>query len=257
MAVALQDQFEYRFNFVSNILFSLIPFFTNLLIWIAISKYSKNTFNLSIKEIISYYFIILILENVLGGGLLWNIANDIKSGDLNKYIIKPINYMLYQFFSNIPVRIVYALISIIPITVVGFILREYLVITLNIKIVLCFLTSVVIGFIINFLIGFILSEISFYFAEITSLFGAVNILSAVVSGRVFPLSIVPKSIYNILRITPFQYSAYFPSLILLNKLSEKEIFSGLLIGLLWVSGLYFLANRLWKVGLKKYSAIGG
>lgn len=249
--------FEYRFNFLSNLIFSFIPFATNLLIWIAVYNSTGNGFGYSLKELITYYFIILIVNNLIVNKVQGEVASDIKQGTLNKYLLKPLSYMGYYFFKDLPNRIIYIVVGLLPITILGLLLNKYIVFSINLKTFLFFVFSLFIGYIINFLLSFLISECSFYFSEVTSFFPPINVLKDIISGRVFPLNIIPKSLYQVLLFTPFQFTGYFQVMIILNRYSESEIIQTLFLGLVWIVALYLLCKLLWRRGLNKYSAFGG
>ena len=40
--ISIQSQFEYKINYLINFIFSFIPFFTNILLWIAIFNNNEN-----------------------------------------------------------------------------------------------------------------------------------------------------------------------------------------------------------------------
>lgn len=257
MNIGLQNMFEYRFNFLSNLIFSFIPFATNLLIWFAVFNTTENKLGYNIKEITTYFFVLLIVDNLVVNNSQWEIANDIKTGMLTKYLIKPLNYMAYIFYKDLPNRLIHIVVGVLPITFIGLLLKKYLVIYLSFNILIFFIISLVIGYIINFLLNFLISELSFYFSEVSNFFPPINVLKDIISGKVFPLNIVPKSIYQLLLFTPFQFIGYFPVMIILNKYSEREIIQTLFLGIGWVFILYVLCKVLWRKGLNKYSAFGG
>lgn len=257
MTVGIQNELEYRFNFFVKILFSFIPLLTSILVWFAIANYSESKYGYTMKEIVTYYFIMSIVSNLVESGNAENTANDIRTGDLNKYLIKNINYMAYRFFLDVPRRIIFILVAIIPFSVLGYFFKDFLAIHADLNTILYFILSLVLGYIINFFINFLLSIYSFYFSEVTSLFTSYAVLRNIISGNVFPLNILPKYVYQVLIITPFSFIGYFPTSILLNKFNQKDIVYLLLLGVGWIILLFVLCKLIWRAGLKRYSAFGG
>ena len=103
---ALSNQLEYRINFISSFVFSLIPFGVNTLLWLAVAI-KNGSMLLGINEIISYYFVTLIVSNITLTSSVFKISDDIRLGELSKYIIKPYNYTLYQLMIDMPQRIIF------------------------------------------------------------------------------------------------------------------------------------------------------
>jgi ABC-type uncharacterized transport system, permease component len=66
-----------------------------------------------------------------------------------------------------------------------------------------------------------------------------------------------KDILKFFDLLPFKYIIYFPINILNGKLPVEAILSRIAIQFLWILLLALVSNILWKVGMKKYIAIGG
>ena len=49
---------------------------------------------------------------------------------------------------------------------------------------------------------------------------------------------------------------YFPTQLILGKLSPDEIIRGYAVGLVWIALAYLLFRFIWKRGLKQFSAVG-
>ena len=73
----------------------------------------------------------------------------------------------------------------------------------------------------------------------------------------FPLDMLPWPFDILVQLTPFQYLAYFPSAVFLQKIEGTELFLGLIAEAGWV-GLFYTASRLTFLrGIRRYSAFGG
>ncbi|SQD08352.1 ABC-type uncharacterized transport system, permease component [Fusobacterium necrophorum subsp. necrophorum] len=105
---AFMNQLEYRVNFISSFLFSLFTFSVNTLLWLAVVK-NTNTVPLEVTGIISYYFITLIVSNMTSTISIYKISDEIRLGNLNKHLLKPYNYALYQLMLDLPKRIIFIL----------------------------------------------------------------------------------------------------------------------------------------------------
>uniref|UniRef100_UPI00056EA823 ABC-2 family transporter protein n=1 Tax=Treponema pedis TaxID=409322 RepID=UPI00056EA823 len=109
----LASQLEYRINFITSFLFSLIPFAANALLWIAAAHQNKRM-TVNINGIISYYFVILIVSNITSTSSAAEISEDIRLGGLNKHLLKPYNYALYKLVLELPKRFIFIIMNFIP-----------------------------------------------------------------------------------------------------------------------------------------------
>jgi ABC-2 type transport system permease protein len=55
---------------------------------------------------------------------------------------------------------------------------------------------------------------------------------------------------------PFQLFKYFPVQIILGRLSQTEIISGYLTGIIWLVIALLSFLWIWRRGVKKFSAVG-
>jgi len=255
--ISFQNNVEYKANFIINMLFSFIPFLASVLLWKCIYSDHVEAFGFTLNEMITYYFIMLLVENLITNTTTYEIAKDIRLGDISKYLIKPINYMGYNFMKAIPKNLVFLVFGGIPIIILGIVIRGFLTIKFSLLNIICFILALTIGYLINFLLNYLLSILAFFFSEVNSMFVAIDVLKGIVTGKLFPISIVPPLLYSILMLTPFQFTAYFPTIILLNKLTQKQMYTGLITGTIWVLVLFVLCKVMWKKGLLRYSAFGG
>ena len=106
---------------------------------------------------------------------------------------------------------------------------------------------------INCLIGML----SFWFLEIGSFMYIFMILQYFLSGHMFPLSLLPDGIREVVQVLPFAYETYYPTMLILQALPRDEMLQVLLVELIWITVLAAAARLAWRRGLKRYAAFGG
>ena len=254
--ISLANQLEYRVNFVSAFLFSLFPFAVNVLLWIAVT-YQSNTMPFEADGIVSYYFLTLITYNVTSTVSVFKISDDIRLGTLNQYLIKPYNYALYQLAADLPHRFVFLVINALPITVLYFMLQKYFVFILSICNIAFFTVFLIAGYLINFLIDFLIALYSFYFSRVSSLYTSIRVLKNIAAGIIFPLALLPESVFSFLKNTPFVFISYIPVSFLLDTLPLRTALLSLCKAFGWITALSLFCSLVWKRGMKIYSAYGG
>lgn len=255
----IQVTLTYKFAYFMGLLVILIPFFIKNYLW-KITYNSSNLNNIvgyNFNEIIAYNIFAMVFGQFLRTYIQYNIANEIKSGELNKYLIKPINHFVYWFSNLIGEKIIcFIYISIF----MSLIILSYGTFVIeNITVISIFMTIIVLilAIILNFLIYYIISLLSFWFIEIASFFTAVDLIISFMSGEILPLKVLPNWLSNIFTSLPFSYSVYFPVEVLINKIKYKEILEILKMEIIWIIILSILAKYIWKLGVKRYEAIGG
>lgn len=256
-SVSLQNNIEYKFNFISQLLFSLIPFATNLLLWVVLYGSNPKNLGMTLKEMVVYYCFILVIENLVYNDLHQVVAGHIKDGELSRFLITPCNYHLYQIFKALAKNMMYLGFFALPVIVFSVVLNQTYHFGIGIVTWLLFMLALVLASVINILVNLIIGTIAFFMTEVRCLFISMDILKGLLIGKVFPISLMPKTLYRVLTHTPFQFICYFPAMILLGKYNAAELFRNFSMGIGWVIVLMGLTNLLWKIGLTKYSAVGG
>ena len=252
--ISLISYLEYRVNFVLSFLFSLVPFSVRVLLWVAVAKHSEF---IKVKEVVSYYFVILIVKNITTTNSIMRFSDDIRLGELNKYLLKPYNYCFYNLMADLPERIVFIVMNFIPLILIYTFLHNYINLDLSLIKVFFFIIFLILGYLINFFIDFLIGLYSFYFSKISSLYTSIKVLRSLSSGNIFPLLMLPTKIFFTLQILPFMYTSYVPTMLLLEKTSFDMILKNLFISVAWLSVLCLFSAILWKSGMKRYSAYGG
>jgi ABC-2 type transport system permease protein len=120
-----------------------------------------------------------------------------------------------------------------------------------------FLTSLVLAFLVGFFFETCVGMVGFWFLEVTSLLYIVMTLNFFISGQMLPLDLLPPFWANLLKSLPFQYMAYFPTVVFLGKVKGMALVFGLIKEALWAGFFMLLARWLYRRGLRRYSAFGG
>ena len=254
--ISLANQLEYRVNFISGFLFSLFPFTVNVLLWIAVSYQSKDM-PFKADSIVSYYFLTLITYNITSTVSVFKISDDIRLGTLNQYLIKPYNYALYQLAADLPHRFIFIVMNAVPITVLYFVLHGYFIFMLSVWKIVFFAAFLVTGYLINFLIDFLIALYSFYFSRVSSLYTSIRVLKNISAGIIFPLVLLPKSVFTFLKNLPFAFISHIPVSLLLDDMPMHSALFSLCKAFCWITILGISCTMVWKRGMKVYSAYGG
>ena len=257
--VSLQNRFEYRLNSFLWMVYSFIPILASMALWSAVySVQNNNNLSYSKNDMMTYYFIVMIVSNLMKAGYdYYGVANDIKNGGINPYLVRPYDFMKYKFIYSLSENVLFIVIGFVPIVIIGVLFRNMIAINVDILDIVFWIIAIVIGYVINFLCLFIMSICAFFMNSINSLFMTLDILKSIVSGQLFPLMVLPASIYNVLKYSPFQYMLYYPVCILQGNYTNNEMLLFTVIGMMWSIVLFAIARLVWRKGLSSYSAFGG
>ena len=259
--IGIQNNLTYRFNFLARTLFGLIPLIAVLYVWRTIyagkgPDSSVGTYTLA--QMISYYLLVTIVDALTAVNEDdWQIAADIKDGNISQFLLKPIDYLVYRlclFFSG---RVTYIAVTAIPLALFILCLSKYFVLPPNWTALGCFFLSVIMTAMLQFFTSYAMAMLAFWVLEVSTFIFILFAFEYIASGHLFPLDILPKGLEQVLFYTPFPYQLYFPVSVYMGKSAGPELIRGLLIQAFWVAFAYFMARFAWNRGIKKYSAVGG
>ena len=252
---------RYRFNFLARSVFGLIPLIAVLYVWKTI--YAGNGAQAKVgaytlAEMISYYLLTTIVDALTAVNEDdWQIAADIKDGNISQFLLKPIDYLWYRLCLFASGRVTYLAVAVMPLTLFILYLRRYFVLPPSWPVFGCFLLSTVLTALLQFFMSYAMAMLAFWVLEVSTFIFILYAFEYLASGHLFPLDILPPHLEQALYFTPFPYQLYFPVSIYMGKTTGANLVSGLLIQGLWVIAAYSVARFAWRRGIKKYSAVGG
>jgi ABC-2 type transport system permease protein len=269
IGIGIQNNLTYRFNYLTRTLFSFIPLFAMIALWRKIGGAQHSGWTLA--ETVFYYLLVAVVDVFTAVNEDdWQIAADIREGNISQFLLKPIDYLWYRlclFFSG---RIAFVMMACIPLAVFIFCFRSYLLPPASATATLVFPISLLLTALLQFFISYAMAMLAFWLLEISTLIFILFSFEYIASGHMFPLDMLPSALehsglspafaqafYHALMLTPFPYQMYFPVALYMGKISGADLWSGLLAQFLWVVIAYALARFMWRRGIKKYSAFGG
>lgn len=257
-SLGLQNTFVYRWNFLLRSLFALVPLFGTVFVWRSIYGGTTGTIaGYDFGEMVLYFLVILLVDNLITPTEdEWQIAAEIREGQLSSLLLKPFDFLAYRSCLFVGSRLLYTTVTLLPVLGVFCWYRQYLHWPEHGATWGWFLISLMMAGAIQFLIAFALAMLAFWILEISTVVFILYSFEYFLSGKLFPLDTVPGVAGTILHFLPFPYEVYFPVAVLMEKVAGRELVTGLLIQSGWVLLCFLGARGLWHRGLRRYEAVG-
>src|SRR5256885_73271 len=240
--IGIQNNLTYRFNFLARTVFGLIPLIAVLYVWRTIyaGKGSGSMVgSYSLPEMVSYYLLATIVDALTAVNEDdWQIAADIKDGNISQFLLKPIDYLWYRFCLFLSGRVTYLAVTAIPLALFILCLRQYFVLPPDWLAFGLFLFSVMLTALLQFFMSYTMAMLAFWVLEVSTFIFILFAFEYLASGHLFPLDILPPWLERVLFFTPFPYQLYFPVSIYMGKTTGKDLLFGLLIQAAWVFAAY-------------------
>ena len=260
LRVSLVERLVYRADFFVTMLFRFLPLLTTFLLWDAVYESSgkKTIVGFTHDEMIAYLLLVQISRMFSSmPGLAGGIAQDIRDGNLKKYLLQPIDMTAYLLAYRGAHKLAYIATSIIPYGLLFAWFHAVFPPFPDFVTFLAYLASLVMSFLLGFFFEAAIGMVGFWLLEVTSFLWVVNTVNFFISGQMFPIDLLPEPAATILKPLPFAFLAYWPAMIFLGKVQGAELAFVLLLELFWVIVLMGLTRFLYRRGLRYYGAYGG
>lgn len=249
---------SYRSSFALAIVANGLSLLANMYLWRAV--YGKSTTlvlsSYDLPQITNYVIASSLLYITIDSGIEHEISADIMRGDIAFGLIRPVNYILLNFFSSLSKVLFNFFLTALPVCTAGiflFGLRPPSSGDLALFGVSAGL-SIVINFLINIIVGFL--------ALVTTNNWGLHVMKTaivgILSGHLIPLSFFGEAAQKVVRILPFASLINAPVTLLLGRYSGTGAALAILAGQIsWAVLLALLARVLWTRLATRLEVAGG
>jgi ABC-2 type transport system permease protein len=256
--LGVQSNLVYRWNFLLRVAVSFVPLLGSVFLWNAVFSGQKGFAGYTFSSIVAYFITLILLDALtVPNEDDFQIAEDIREGQINALLLKPLEYRLYRFHLFASARIVHAVFAFPVLALAMIWLGRYFVdLPWPANLPLALLATVGAA-LIQFYFCFSLAMIAFWILDIGSVTFIIYSVEFLLSGHIFPVDAFPLWLQTICYHLPFVYETFFPAAILIGRVSGTALYEGFLAQWAWIGFFYVLSGVMWKRGLREYTAVGG
>lgn len=226
----------------------------SLALWSAVSQ-AAPVGRFGQSDFVAYFLATVVVRQLSGSWVVWELIQDIKSGSLANRLLKPIHPLVAYSADNlaaIPLRAV----LVLPIAVVIMVSGAGRLPT-EPRLIAAFLISLLGAWLITFFVMAIVGSLSFFMESSSSIFEIWLACFMLLSGYLVPLELFPGWVRDAAYFLPFRYTLGFPVEILIGMSPPGEIGRGLLVEGAYVVVSFVTAIALFRAGLRRFAAFGG
>ncbi|MBN1536390.1 MAG: ABC-2 family transporter protein [Anaerolineales bacterium] len=206
-------------------------------------------------EFIAYYLILILVNQLTYSQTNWTVGDVIRMGDLNHWLLRPM-LPLYNPLANEVAGKVVTMIFVIPIaSILAVVLRPELHTTWD-KVVLSLL-ALAFAWLLRFFWGYWLALLAFWTARADALLALQDSLVFLMAGIVAPVWMLPAGFKLAASVLPFRFMVGFPVEILLGQISRQDLLIGFVYQAIWAVFAILLSAFIWRLGIQRYTAVGG
>lgn len=254
--IKFHESVIYRSNVLINFFFGCVPLFVSILLWKAIygTEFSEIG-NYSYSQMITYYVLVFLCSQILDArDNTVKISEMIRDGSMHNFMLKPIDFICYNFKLFFAEKVLYVINISIPFAIFVTIISMH--VYWEMDNVLFFLISLCLAFFLKYLIGCILGFLTIWIEEISGLLDLWDNIEAFLAGGVISLTLFPVILKDVVAYLPFKYTLFVPIDIYMGNLSYQEVLIAVEIQILWCVILGSILHLVRKMAKKKYSGYG-
>lgn len=102
----------------------------------------------------------------------------------------------------------------------------------------------------------LLGMITFWTTRVGAIYELFFAAELILSGRLVPMPLMPAWVQGLSNFLPFQWTFYYPIEALVGHYTTQELSLGLVSQLFWILLGILCVNFVWKLGIRRFSAVG-
>lgn len=248
---------EYRFDFFMWRVRSFILLLTLYFLWTRVFAGKENLFGFSHSQILTYVLGSTFLFSFVFVHSMDNIANEIASGGLSLFLLKPVSFLSYWLVLRTATRMMNTAMTVVELGTFLIFVKPLFFIQSGLEVLALTFVTLGLAIILFTLVDFIIGLTAFWTLHAYGPRFALKMGMEFASGRFFPLNILPVILFKLTNFLPFSFLVFFPLNVYLGRLAAPEIYQGLLTQMIWIMVLSVVLKLIWVHGLRRYEAIGG
>ncbi len=254
LRVGLQEAIAYRAEFIVWMLSMTMPLVMLALMTAVareapIGRFDSPTF-------VAYYLVTLVVRQMTGAWVMWEIVMEIREGTLALRLLRPIHPLAAhsaESLAAIPLRAAFSA----PITVIALVVAGSQHVSHDPVVIAAFCLSVTGAWVLNFAVSAIVGTLALYLESSIAIWEIWLGGFMLFSGYLVPLELFPHWVERIARLLPFAYLQAVPVEMLTGLRSRSDALHGLLWQ--WAYAALALVGMMafWRRATKRFQAFGG
>ena len=209
--VTFKESIAYRFDTLTSALFSFLKIYLAYLLWQAIFTGKETIGGYSFPMMLTYYILITFITRIARSeNIIWETAEEVRTGGYTKYITRPIRHFSYCLARSLSKGAFSFLVDTIAFILWIIIFRSYFFIPENPVNVLYFILFSFLGLFTLMQVHYLIALISFKTVDIAGPYFFFSNFIEFMSGSFIPLLLLPALVQKIISFTPFYYILYYP-----------------------------------------------
>lgn len=245
---------EYRAQAVLWILTAVFPL-VMMSVWLTLVDEAGPVTGWNQKDFISYYVAAALVYQLTFAWVIWVWNDEIRTGNLSFKLLKPLEPIHHLLSEQIGHKF-FVMLVLVPIVALVAWLSPAIQYPISAGRLAAFALAVMAGFATSALMGSAFGMLAFWSTQSSNLYSLWIGVGSFLSGWIAPLPLFPAAIRQIASWLPFRSTLSFPVEILMGQLTWAQTLFGFAVTLGWILIFWVAYTILWRLGLRRYEAVG-
>lgn len=254
LRIGVAETVAYRAEFLVWILTTTLPL-VMLGLWTSVASeapfrgYTSSAF-------VAYYLSNLIVRNLTGSWVAWQISEEIRLGAMSMRLLRPLHPYI-AFASSHLAAVPFRSVVVLPIAIVLLVSSGASALTTEPLQLALLVPSLALAWIITFNLMFMIGAVAFFVTKTMALMNLYFALFSLLSGYLLPIPLLPRAIGWFAEWLPFRFMLSAPIELMTRPLDHEQLATIMLGQLGWAVATLVLALVTWNRGIKRFEAVGG
>jgi ABC-2 type transport system permease protein len=255
LVAQIQAASQYRVQSILWMLFSVIRPVIFLAAWVAVANSQGGQIGTyDVRDFAAYYIALSFVTNLTMSWNAYEFEFEVRMGRLSPKLLRPLHPIHYSVVENV----VWKLTTIIPLSIV----LAFVALTFDARFrttpahLVLFVPSVLLAATLAFFSGWVLAALAFWTTRVHAISTLWDRAAFIFAGQIAPLALLPGPLQALSLALPFGYILGVPAEILRGGVSVTTALELMVGQAVWVVIFYFAFQRVWRAGVRQYSAVG-
>jgi len=253
LRVGVAETVAYRAEFLVWVLTTTLPL-VMLGLWTSVADEAPFREYTS-ADFVAYYLSVLIVRNVTGSWVAWQISEEIRTGVMAMRLLRPVHPFIVFTASHlaaVPFRTVVSM----PITVILLLSSGASALATEPMQLAMIVPSLALAWLVTFNVMFAIGAVGFFATKTMALLNMYFGLYSLFAGYLLPIDLLPRWLSELAEVSPFRAMLSAPVELMTVQLSSSDVVRLLAGQLAWAVVTLLAALWVWNRGVKRFEAVG-
>jgi len=254
-AMTFGVQLQYRVALAIWLLGLVLTPIVSLVVWMTVASSSGGQAGgYTAAGFAGYFLALLVINHLTFTWIAWDFEEEVRTGTLSAKLLRPIDPIHVYIADNLTYKII-TMVVVAPVTV-----ALALAFAPDADVTLANITvaalAIVLAGSLRFLVEYTLALAAFWTTRVFAINDLYYVPLFFFSGQLVPLTLLPDWMQKVGTLLPFRWMLSFPVEVVIGRVGITDILAGLCIQVAWIGAFAIIRTLVWRMGLRRYGAVG-